>query len=111
MGKPINEPFGILEASLEACVQTMCTEPTNQSKRKITSWACQLFSGRRMGAVLYSHLLRDPPRGFAKISIQQILDCGKQLFTVASHRTMGNLQVGLNNVKPLLVLGALTDCR
>ena len=50
---------------------------------------------------LYSHLLRDPPRGFAKISLQQILDCDKQLFTVASHRTMGNLQVGPNNVKPL----------
>ena len=51
--------------------------------------------------VLCSHLLRDPPRGFAKISLQQILDCDKQLFTVASHRTMGNLQVGPNNVKPL----------
>ena len=46
---------------------------------------------------LYSHLLRDPPRGFAKISLQQILDCDKQLFTVASHRTMGNLQVGPNS--------------
>ena len=50
---------------------------------------------------LYSHLLRDPPRGFAKISLQQILDCDKQLFTVASHRTMGGLKVGPNNVKPL----------
>jgi hypothetical protein len=50
---------------------------------------------------LYSHLLRDQPRGFAKISLQQILDCDKQFFTVASHRTMGSLQKGLNNVKPL----------
>ena len=50
---------------------------------------------------LYSHLLRDQPRGFAKVSLQQLLDCDKQLFTVASHRTMGSLQKSLNDVKPL----------
>ena len=50
---------------------------------------------------LYSHLLRDQPRGFSKVALQQLLDCDKQLFTLASHRTMGNLQQGTDNVKPL----------
>ena len=50
---------------------------------------------------LYSHLLRDQPRGFAKITLQQILDCDRQMFTLASHRTMGNLQKTADDVKPL----------
>ena len=50
---------------------------------------------------LYSHLLRDQPRGFAKVTLEQILDCDKQLFTFASHRTMGNLQKGVDDAKPL----------
>ena len=50
---------------------------------------------------LFLQLLREQPRGFAKISLQQILDCDKQLFTLASHRTMGNLQKGADEAKPL----------
>ena len=51
--------------------------------------------------LLYSHLMRDQPRGFSKISLQQILDCDRQMFTVASHRTMGNLQKRADDVLPL----------
>ena len=50
---------------------------------------------------LFLQLLREQSRGFAKISLQQILDCDKQLFTLASHRTMGNLQKGADEAKPL----------
>ena len=51
--------------------------------------------------LLFSHLLRDQPRGLAKVSLQQILDCDKQMFTMASHQTMGNLREGPDKVKPL----------
>ena len=51
--------------------------------------------------LLFNHLLRDQPRGYSKIGLQQILDCDKQLFTLASHRTMGALQQGVDQVKPL----------
>ena len=50
---------------------------------------------------LFTQLLREQPRGFARISLQQILDCDKQLFTLASHRTMGNLQKSADDTKPL----------
>eukprot|EP00435_Cladocopium_sp_Y103_P049944 s2858_g15.t1 len=50
---------------------------------------------------LFSHLMRDQPRGFSKVSLQQLLDCDRQLFTLASHRTMGALQKGTDQVKPL----------
>ena len=50
---------------------------------------------------LYSHLMRDQPRGFAKVSLQQLLDCDKELTTLASHRTMGRLTKGPDGVKPL----------
>ena len=60
--------------------------------------------------LLFTHLLRDQPRGYSKIGLQQILDCDKQLFTLASHRTMGTLQPGANQVKPLdQVLGELRE--
>ena len=53
---------------------------------------------------LFSHLIREAPRGFAKVSLQQILDCDRQLFILASHRTMGKLKVALDDKdKPLLV--------
>ena len=51
--------------------------------------------------LLFSHLLRDQPRGFAKVSLQQILDCDRQLFTMASHRTMGSLRETADQSKPL----------
>lgn len=40
---------------------------------------------------LFQQLLKEQPRGFAKISIQQLLDCDKALFVQASHTTMGKL--------------------
>ena len=51
--------------------------------------------------LLFSHLLRDPPRGFAKVSLQQLLDTDRQLFTMASHKTMETY------VKPLTRPGHL----
>eukprot|EP00435_Cladocopium_sp_Y103_P018449 s3915_g4.t1 len=50
---------------------------------------------------LFSQLMREQSKGFSKISFQQILDCDKYLFTLASHRTMGNLQKGVDQIKPL----------
>ena len=50
---------------------------------------------------LFSHLLREQPRGLAKVSLQQLLDCDKQMFTMASHKTMGNLREAPDNSKPL----------
>ena len=50
---------------------------------------------------LFSQLMRDQPRGFSKVSLQQALDCDKQLFTLASHRTMGSLQKASDGTKPL----------
>jgi hypothetical protein len=51
--------------------------------------------------LLFSHLLRDPPRGFAKVSLQQLLDTDRQLFTMASHKTMGNLREAPDKTRPL----------
>eukprot|EP00435_Cladocopium_sp_Y103_P010287 s5853_g2.t1 len=50
---------------------------------------------------LFQQLLRDQPRGFAKISLQQILDCDRQIFVQASHKTMGKLSSGPLEDKPL----------
>ena len=50
---------------------------------------------------LFTQLQREQPRGFTRISLQQVLDCDKQLFTLASHRTMGNLQKSADDTKPL----------
>ena len=41
---------------------------------------------------LFSQLIREQPRGFAKITLQQLIDCDKQLFVMASHHTLGKLQ-------------------
>lgn len=43
--------------------------------------------------LLFSHLLREQPRGPAKVSLQHLLDCDRQMFTMASPRTMGDLRV------------------
>lgn len=41
---------------------------------------------------LFAQLIKDQPKGFSKISLQQVLDCDKQLFIMASHQTMGKLR-------------------
>ena len=51
--------------------------------------------------LLFSHLLREQPRGLAKVSLQQLLDCDRQMFTMASHVTMGNLRESADKSKPL----------
>ena len=50
---------------------------------------------------LFQQLVKDQPRGFSKISLQQILDCDKHLFVLASHQTMGRLSCSPDEVKPL----------
>ena len=50
---------------------------------------------------LFGHLLREQPKGFAKISLQQIMDTDKQLFILASHQTMGKLSSAPHEKKPL----------
>ena len=41
---------------------------------------------------LFSQLMKDQPRGFSKVTLQQIVECDKQLFILAAHQTMGQLQ-------------------
>ena len=50
---------------------------------------------------LFTHLVREQPKGFAKISLQQIIDTDKQLFILASHQTMGKLSSSPDQKKPL----------
>lgn len=50
---------------------------------------------------LFTHLVREQPKGFLKISLQQILDTDKQLFILASHQTMGRLSSSPDQKKPL----------
>eukprot|EP00435_Cladocopium_sp_Y103_P052816 s1638_g16.t1 len=50
---------------------------------------------------LFQQLLKEQPRGFTKISLQQILDCDKHLFVMASHETMGKLASAPGEDKPL----------
>ena len=50
---------------------------------------------------LFQQLLKEQPRGFSKISLQQILDCDKHLFVLAAHETMGKLSSGPEVDKPL----------
>ena len=45
--------------------------------------------------------MKEHPRGFGKISLQQIIECDKQLFILAAHRTMGQLQSSSVADKPL----------
>lgn len=59
---------------------------------------------------LFSHLMRDQPRGFSRITLQQIMDCDKQLFTQISHMTMGKLVAGPGDPKPFdVALAKLKD--
>ena len=50
---------------------------------------------------LFAQLIREQPKGFSKISLQQLLDCDKQLFILASHQTMGRLTSAPDQAKPL----------
>lgn len=50
---------------------------------------------------LFSHLLKDQPRGYSKVSLHQIVDCHMQLFIMASHLTMGKLTSSPADKKPL----------
>ena len=50
---------------------------------------------------LFTQLMREQSKGFAKISLQQLLDCDRQLFIQASHITMGKLAADSQGVKPL----------
>ena len=50
---------------------------------------------------LFTQLLREQPKGFSKITLQQLLDCDKQLFIQASHITMGRLSADPQGKKPL----------
>ena len=59
---------------------------------------------------LFSHLMREQPKGFSKVTLQQLLDCDKHLFTLASHRTMGRLTAAAGDPKPLdAAIGALRE--
>eukprot|EP00435_Cladocopium_sp_Y103_P022067 s4526_g5.t1 len=50
---------------------------------------------------LFLQLLKGQPKGFSRVSLQQILDCDRHLFTLASHRTMGSLQKTPGQPRPL----------
>ena len=50
---------------------------------------------------LFTQLPREQPKGFSKITLQQLLDCDKQLFIQASHITMGRLSADPQGKKPL----------
>ena len=41
---------------------------------------------------LFLQLVKDQPRGFSKVTLQQLIECDKQMFIMASHKTMGELQ-------------------
>ena len=42
---------------------------------------------------LFTHVAREQPHGFNKVTLQQLVECDKQMFTLAAHR-MGCLQRG-----------------
>ena len=50
---------------------------------------------------LFSQLLREQPGGFSKVTLQQLVDCDKQLFIMASHQTLGKFQSSPASGKPL----------
>ena len=50
---------------------------------------------------LFTKLLQEQPKGFQKIALSQLLDCDRQMFTLASHKTMGKLAGEPNKTKPL----------
>ena len=50
---------------------------------------------------LFSQMLREQPRGFSRVTLQQLVDCDKQMFIMASHKTLGQLQSSPADPKPL----------
>ena len=50
---------------------------------------------------LFTKLMQETPKSFQRITLSQILECDKQLFTVASHRTMGILTASPDKSRPL----------
>ena len=50
---------------------------------------------------LFSQMLREQPRGFSRVTLQQLIDCDKQMFIMASHKTLGKLQSSPADPKPL----------
>jgi hypothetical protein len=50
---------------------------------------------------LFTQLMKDQPKGFSRISIQQLVDCDKHLFILASHMTMGKLASAAGETKPM----------
>ena len=50
---------------------------------------------------LFTQLLKEQPRGFARVTLQQLVDCDKHLFVMASHMTMGKLASSPDEKKPL----------
>jgi hypothetical protein len=49
---------------------------------------------------LFTQLLKEQPRGFSKVTLQQLIDCDKHLFVMASHMTMGKLASSPDEEKP-----------
>ena len=59
---------------------------------------------------LFTQLLKEQPKGFAKISLQQLVDCDKHMWVLASHMTMGKLSSSPGETKPLdAAIGKLKD--
>jgi hypothetical protein len=50
---------------------------------------------------LFTQLLKEQPKGFAKISLQQLVDCDKHMWILASHMTMGKLSCSPGETTPL----------
>ncbi|CAJ1409328.1 unnamed protein product, partial [Effrenium voratum] len=50
---------------------------------------------------LFLQLVKDQPRGFSKVTLQQLIECDKQMFIMASHKTMGKLQTTPPAPRPL----------
>ena len=59
---------------------------------------------------LFNHLGREQPKGFSRVSLQQLLDTDRQMYTLAAHKTMGSLQSKPGEKKPLdATITALKD--
>lgn len=54
-----------------------------------------------MGSFVVDLSPQEQPKGFSKVTLQQLLDCDRQLFTLASHQTMGRLTAPVGEPKSL----------
>lgn len=51
---------------------------------------------------LFAQFVKEQPKGFARIALQQVLECDRQLFILASRKTMGKLRASApGDPKPL----------